>query len=179
MQLSPESGNDRSPSPESGKHVWPDPAEIARFWQGTSGPGQIRPDPVILAGSRQNQWPDPVRSGRISAIWPDPAGSVSGSGQIWPFWPNSARSVSGFGQIRPDSGRFLSTAGFRPDSAGIRRGCQMSPDSGCIPAAGSISVVGFRRRHYSSDLMMPDSVAAYFRTTDYCRIRTVRYQMCV
>jgi hypothetical protein len=67
MQLSPESGNDQSTSPESGEHVWLDPAKIAGFRRDTSGPGQIRPDPVILAGSRQDQWPDPVRSGRIPA----------------------------------------------------------------------------------------------------------------
>jgi hypothetical protein len=163
MQMSPESGNDRSLSPESGEHVWPNPAKIAGFRQDTSGPGQIRLDPVILAGSRQDQWPDPVRSGRI------PAGSVVGSGHIRP-------DSGHFGQIRPDqcpdpvrSGRFLSMTGFRPDSAGIRRSCRMSPDSGCrrffgglIPAAGSIPGVGFRRRHYCSDLMMPDSSATYF-----------------
>jgi hypothetical protein len=79
---------------------------------------RARSDP---AGSRQDQWPDPVRSGRIPA-------------------------------------------GFCP--------CR-------IPAAGSIPVVGFRRRHYSRDLMMPDSGAAYFRSTDYCRIRPFRYQTCV
>jgi hypothetical protein len=67
MQMLPESGDDRSPSPESGEHVSPDPAKIAGFRQDTSGPGQIRTDPVILAGSRQDQWPDPVRSGRIPA----------------------------------------------------------------------------------------------------------------
>jgi hypothetical protein len=44
MQLSPESGNDRSTLPESGEHVWPDLAKIAGFRQDTSGPGQIRPD---------------------------------------------------------------------------------------------------------------------------------------
>jgi hypothetical protein len=152
--------------PESGEHVWPDPAKIAGFRQETSGPGQIRPDPVILAGSRQDQWPDP-------------AGSVSGSGHIRP-------DSDHFGQIRPGqrpdpgriSGRIRSDqAGFRPVSVHGQIPPAFGAVAGCrrIPAAGSIPVVGFRHRHYSSDLMMPDSGAAYFRTTNYCRIRTVKY----
>jgi hypothetical protein len=48
MQLSPESGNVRSPLPDSSEHVWPDPAESI----------QIRPD----------QWPDPSKSSGIPAI---------------------------------------------------------------------------------------------------------------
>jgi hypothetical protein len=116
MQLSPESGNDRSPSPgpKFGEHVWPDQAKIAGFRQDTSG--QIRPDPVILAESRQDQWPDPVRSGRIPAI-------LARSGRIIsrirsypagfrPFWPDPARSVSGSCHIRPDPGHF---GQIRPD----------------------------------------------------------------
>jgi hypothetical protein len=80
---------------------------LAGFRQDTSGPGQIRPDPVILAGSRQDQWPDPVRSGRIPAI-------LARSGRI------SVRirsNQAGSGQIRPDSGQippaFGAVAGFR------------------------------------------------------------------
>jgi hypothetical protein len=102
IQMLPESGDDRSPSPESGEHVSPDQAKIAGFRQDTSGPGQIRPDSIILAGSRQ----DPVRSGRISSriqsypaefrsFWPDSTGSVSGSGHI-------RLDPDHFGQIRPD-----------------------------------------------------------------------------
>jgi hypothetical protein len=169
MQMSPESGDDRSPSPEirlaclagSGENCRI-PVGHLRAGSDPAGSGQIRPD-----------------SGHFGQIQSYPAGFRS-------CWPDPAGSVSGSGQIRPDSGRFLSMTGFRPDSAGIRRSCRMLPDSGGrrfssgqIPAAGSILVVGFRRRHYSSDLMMPDSSAAYFRTTDYCRIQPVKYQTCV
>jgi hypothetical protein len=91
---------------------------------------------------------------------------LAGSDQIRPDFGHLARSgrINGWISVRIRSDQ----AGFRPISV-----------HGRIPAAGSIPVVGFRRRHYSSDLMMPDSGAAYFRTTDYCRIRTVRYQTCV
>jgi len=76
--------------------------------------------------------------------------------------------VAGFGQIRPDPGHFgqirpiLTMAGFRPDYAGIWSvasgdGGWMSPDSDAW--------------------MMLNSGAA--RTTDYCRIRAVKYQRCV
>jgi hypothetical protein len=141
----------------------------------------IRQRPVVVAGIRRTcpaghlrARSDPAGSGHFGRI---SAGSVAGSGQIRP-------DSGHFGQIRPGqcqdpirSGRIpaiLARSGqIRPDSSGIRRSCRMWPDSGGIPA------VGFRRRHYSSDLMMPDSGAAYFRTTDYCRIRTVIYQMCV
>jgi hypothetical protein len=148
MQMSPESGNDRSPSPESGEHVWLDPAKIAGFRQDTSGPGQIRSDPVILAGSRQDQLPDPVRLGRIPAILAR-SGRISSRIRSYPAgfrscWPDPAGSVYGSGQIRPDPGRFLSMTGFRPDSAGIRRSCRMLPDSGGFPATGFRQPTVFR-----------------------------------
>jgi hypothetical protein len=114
MQLSPESDNDQSTSPECGEHVWPDPAKIAGFQQDTSGPGQIRsfwPDLGRISGRiRSDQagfrpfWPDPVISGRIPAI-------LARSGRI------SVRIRSNQAGFRPVSVH----AGFRPDSAGIRR----------------------------------------------------------
>jgi hypothetical protein len=61
MQLLPESGNVRSPLPDSGEHVWPDPAKIA-------GLLRIRSDPAILAKSDR--------------IHPDPTESVARSIQI-------------------------------------------------------------------------------------------------
>jgi hypothetical protein len=96
-----------APSPESGEHVWLDRAKIAGSRQDTSGPDQIRPDPVILAGSRQDQWQDPIRSGRIPAI-------LARSGRI-SSWIRSypailARSGRISGRIRSDQ------AGFRPVS---------------------------------------------------------------
>jgi hypothetical protein len=108
MKLSPESGNDRSPSPESGEHVWPDLAKIAGFRQDTSGPGQIWPDPVILAGSRQDQWPESgliwLDSGRISVqIRSNQAGF---------------RPVSVHGRI---PARFRRHSAQLPDVAGFRR----------------------------------------------------------
>jgi hypothetical protein len=151
-----------------------------------------RSDPVILAGSRKDQWPDPVRSRRIPAIWArsgrissrirsDPAGFRPYGRIRRGQWPDPVRSGRISGRIRSDQAGFRQVsvhgripAVFRqPDSGGWRY------FGGRIPAAGRIPVVRFRRRHYSSDLMMPDSGAAYFRTTDYCRIWTVRYQTCV
>jgi hypothetical protein len=51
-----------------------------------------------------------------------------------------------------------------------------SRESGEHVSPDPAKIAGFQRRHYSSDLMMPDSGAAYFQTTDYCRIRPVKYQ---
>jgi hypothetical protein len=164
MQMSPESGDDRSPSPESGEHVWPDPAKIAGFRQDTSGTGQIRPDPVILAGSRQDQWPDPVRSGRIPAILAR-SGRISSRIRSYPAefrscWPDPAGSVSGSGQIRPDSGHF---GQIRPDqcpnpvkSGRIPAGFCPGPDSGQIPPAFG-AVAECRRIPTPAVFRRPDS----------------------
>jgi hypothetical protein len=99
-------------------------SRLDSFRQDSSEPGQIRPDPVILAGSRPDQWPDPVRSGRIPAILARSGQIRPDSGQILPessppafgvvagfrpFWPDPAGSV-------PDPVR---SGRFRPDSAGI------------------------------------------------------------
>jgi hypothetical protein len=99
MQLSQESGNVRSPSPDSGKHVWLNSAKIAGFQSDSSGFGWI---PAILA-----------KFGRISGqIHPNPAGSMAGlskSGWIPAILARSG-SLAGF--------RLVSTQIW---SAGIRR----------------------------------------------------------
>jgi len=141
---------------------WPD--------SGRTPPAPVRSGriPAILARSGWIQsdqaefrpfWPDPARSmAESSQIRPDPGhfgqirrGPVI-SGRILPFLPDPA----GSGQIRPNSGRFLTMIGFRPDSTGIwsvgiRR---RWPDvAGFRPRDDA----GFRCRLVSDGRLLPDS----------------------
>jgi hypothetical protein len=88
MQLSPESGNVRSPLPDSREHVWPDSAKMVGFRLDSSGSGQARPNPGHFGQTRPDQLPDPSRPGLISCrILPNPTG-------FQPFWPNPVGSVA-------------------------------------------------------------------------------------
>jgi hypothetical protein len=60
IQLSPESGNARSPLPDSREHVWPDPAKIAEFWLDSSGSGQILQDSNHFGQIRGQIHPNPT-----------------------------------------------------------------------------------------------------------------------
>jgi len=149
------------------------PAGHLRARSDPAGSGHIRPDSGHFGQIRPDQCPDPVISGRIPAIL-DRSGRISSRIRSYPagfrpFWPDPAGSVSGSGQIRPDSGRFLSMTGFRPDSAGIRRSCRMSPDSGSrqysggrIPTPALLQVLddaGFQCCLFLNDRLLLDSTS--------------------
>jgi hypothetical protein len=101
--LLPESGNIRSPLPDSGEHFWPDSVKLAGFRSDSSGSGRI--------------WLDPYHFGQILAIF-----AISGKLLTMArFWPVSAGIISA--GIRR---QWLDVAGFRRCldsdiiSAGIR-----------------------------------------------------------
>jgi hypothetical protein len=57
MQMPPESGNVRSPLPDSDENVWPD---LARFLPDSSGSSHIRSDPGHFGQISSRVRPDPV-----------------------------------------------------------------------------------------------------------------------
>jgi len=126
----PESGNVRSPLPDFGEKVWPDPAKMAGFRPKTFGSGRIRsypagshpfwPDPARIFRIRPHQWQDPVISGLISArIRSDPDVLAKSSKSR----PDSGHFGGNPTIFRPESGDQISApAGYRqPDVVGLRR----------------------------------------------------------
>jgi hypothetical protein len=60
MQLSPESSNVQSSLPDSGEHIWSNPAKIAGFRSDSSGSGQIWPDPTRFSWNLVRRHPATV-----------------------------------------------------------------------------------------------------------------------
>jgi hypothetical protein len=113
MQLSPESVNVQSPSPNSGKHVWPNPTKMAGFRQNSSGSDQIRSDPGHFSQIQPDQWPNSVISGRIPPEVGSPASSCGG--QMSPDFGAGSIPMAEFrcrlvlnDQLQSDSGNRIS-----------------------------------------------------------------------